>query len=91
MIDVQSAICQFLESLQPQQIKITDQTHLHSGHAHNTGGGHYELLIVSDVFTNLSRMARQRKIYQLLKDLFEQRAIHAISIKALTISEYLAL
>ena len=91
MIDVQSAICQRLDSLQPKQINIADHSHLHRGHVHNTGGGHYQLLIVSDEFTDLSRMARQRKIYQLLKDLFEQRAIHAISIKALTTSEYLAL
>ena len=91
MIDVQPTIYQRLRSLQPKQINITDHSHLHRGHVLNTGGGHFQLLIVSDAFTNLTRMERQRKIYQLLKDLFEQRAIHAISIKALTSSEYLAL
>lgn len=91
MIDVQPTIYQRLGSLQPKQINITDHSHLHRGHVLNTGGGHFQLLIVSDAFTNLTRMERQRKVYQLLKDLFEQRAIHAISIKALTSSEYLAL
>ena len=91
MIDVQPTIYQRLGSLQPKQINITDHSHLHRGHVLNTGGGHFQLLIVSDAFTNLTRMERQRKIYQLLKDLFEQRAILAISIKALTSSEYLAL
>ena len=65
MIDVQPTIYQRLGSLQPKQINITDHSHLHRGHVLNTGGGHFQLLIVSDAFTNLTRMERQRKIYQL--------------------------
>lgn len=91
MNDIQSAICLRLQSLQPKQIDLIDHSHLHSGHPHNNGGGHYHLTIISDAFIDLSRVARQRKIYQLLEDLFQQHTIHALSIKALTPKEYLAL
>ncbi|MCO6505115.1 MAG: BolA family transcriptional regulator [Snodgrassella sp.] len=91
MNDIQTAICIRLQSLQPKQVKLIDHTHLHARHLHNNGGGHYHLTIVSDAFIHLSRVARQRKIYQLLNDLFQQQIIHALSIKALTHSEYLAL
>lgn len=91
MSDIQSAICLRLQPLQPKQIDLIDHSHLHSGHPHNNGGEHYHLTIISDAFIDLSRVARQRKIYQLLEDLFQQHTIHALSIKALTSKENLDL
>lgn len=91
MRDIESTIYLRLQSLNPVQIKLINDSHLHDGHINKNGGGHYQLLIVSNEFTDLSRITRQRKIHQLLQDLFDQHIIHALSIKALTHNEYLAL
>lgn len=53
MSDIQSAICLRLQSLHPKQIDLIDHSHLHSGHPHNNGGGHYHLTIISDAFIDL--------------------------------------
>lgn len=76
-----------LQALMPNHIELIDDSHLHAGHAGNTGGGHYRLLIVSDLFETLSRLERQRKVQDLLQDLFGH-AIHALSIRTFTNNEY---
>ncbi|MCX8749880.1 MULTISPECIES: BolA family transcriptional regulator [Snodgrassella] len=89
MTDIQTAIRMRLQSLNPVQLELIDDSHLHAGHKGHHGGGHYRLLVVSDAFNGLSRLARQRKVHQLLKDLFKANTIHALSIMACTNSEYL--
>lgn len=89
MTDIQTIIQTRLQILAPQQLELTDDSHLHAGHKGHRGGGHYSLLIVSDTFIGLSRLARQRKIHQLLEDLFRTNTIHALSIRACTNIEYL--
>ena len=39
-----------LQTLAPSKLEIIDESHLHAGHAGNTGGGHYKVLIVSEQF-----------------------------------------
>ncbi|PIT52573.1 BolA family protein [Snodgrassella communis] len=89
MTDIQTAIRTRLQPLVPQQLELTDDSNLHIGHKGHRGGGHYRLLVVSDAFTGLSRLARHQKVYQLLEDLFRANNIHALSIKAFTNGEYL--
>lgn len=77
-----------LAPLAPDVFDFEDQSHLHAGHAGNRGGGHYAILVVSSAFAGMSRLARQRKIQELLADLFAQKHIHALSIAAHTPDEY---
>jgi BolA protein len=72
-----------VETFRPSEIFIEDESALHAGHAGARPGGetHFRLRIVSTDFVDMSRVARQRKIYEVLSD--EMRAqIHALSIDA---------
>ncbi|OYY48870.1 MAG: transcriptional regulator [Methylophilales bacterium 28-44-11] len=72
-----------LSSLEPTTLELIDQSALHIGHAGNTGGGHFQLKIVSSHFSNLSQIARHRMVYQVIHDLMPQK-IHAMSILAIS-------
>ena len=74
-------IQQRLAKLEPDSIKIEDESHLHKGHAGSLNGGHYHLHIVSKCFCGLSLIERHRLIYRLLNDLMHHK-IHALSIDA---------
>lgn len=75
-------IQQRLASLQPTTCTLDDQSALHAGHAGNSGGGHFQLHIVSSQFSQKSQIMRHRMIYQALNDLIPQH-IHALSIVAI--------
>ncbi|QEY24174.1 BolA family protein [Neisseria animalis] len=87
-MDMRQTIAERLQSLEIQVFEFQDDSHLHVGHAGNTGGGHYSVLLVSNAFQNHSRLARQRMVKNLLHDLFADGMIHALSIKAQTPEEY---
>ena len=54
----------------------------HAGHAGAaSGGGHFELTLVSPVFAGVNAVARHRLVYQALGDLIPSR-IHALSLRA---------
>ena len=71
----------------PSLLELTDESHLHIGHAGNQGGGHYRAHIVSAQFAGMNRVGRQRAIQQALYDLYPSQ-IHALSIRAQTPEEY---
>lgn len=76
-----------LAALSPQHIEIIDESSLHAGHeGAKSGGGHYQLTLVSPVFSGLSSVARHRTVYQALGDLMGAR-IHALAITALAPEE----
>jgi BolA protein len=76
-----------LAELQPQHVDIVDESALHAGHAGaRSGGGHYQLTIISAAFTGQNAVGRHRLIYQALGDLMQSR-IHALSITALAPDE----
>jgi len=75
-----------LATLEPTALDIKDDSALHVGHAGNTGGGHFNLLIASSQFCGKSQIIRHRLIYQALADLIPKR-IHALSIKAIATDE----
>ncbi|MCJ9713838.1 BolA family transcriptional regulator, partial [Bordetella hinzii] len=53
-----------LAPLAPSQLEISDESHLHAGHAGAQGGaGHYRVLIVSEAFAGLTPVARHRLVY----------------------------
>ena len=75
-----------LQSLQPTEFYIEDESAMHAGHAGNSGGGHFKLKMASSHFYEKSQIMRHRIIYQLLADLIPNR-IHALSIQAVTPDE----
>lgn len=71
-----------LESLSPASIDIRDDSALHAGHeGAKSGGGHYQLTLVSPRFRGLGLPARHRLVYDALRPMM-QSSIHALSIKA---------
>jgi BolA protein len=75
-------------ALQPARVKVVDESELHKGHAGHRPGGesHFRVEIVSAVFEGQSRVARQRRVYEILAD--ELKAgVHALALKTLTPAE----
>jgi len=71
-----------LAVLTPQHVEIIDESALHAGHAGaKSGGGHYQLTIISPAFSGQNIVARHRAIYQALGDLMSSR-VHALAITA---------
>lgn len=67
----------------PQDLVVLDESHLHAGHAGAlTGKGHYRVRIVSQVFANMSLLARHRAVYAALAEEMEND-IHALAIEAI--------
>ena len=59
-----------------------------AGHAHAPAGGesHFRVEVVSAEFAGLSRVARQRLVYELLAEEMKER-IHALALRTLTPEE----
>ncbi len=72
----------------PLDFALNDDSARHAGHAGARPGGetHYSLRVVSPAFEGLSRVARQRLVYQTLAEEFEQ-GLHALSLDLKTPAE----
>jgi BolA protein len=71
-----------LAALNPVTLDLRDESEQHAGHAGAaSGGGHWQLTIVSEAFRGKSAVARHRMIYEALGDLMK-RDIHALQIEA---------
>lgn len=80
-------IRQHLAVLEPTEINVIDDSHLHAGHAGaQRGGGHYRLKIISPKFARCSTMQKHRLVYDALASLM-QGEIHALSIDARSTEE----
>ncbi|MBP0632315.1 MULTISPECIES: BolA family transcriptional regulator [unclassified Cupriavidus] len=76
------------EALAPSHLAVRDDSALHAGHAGAaSGGGHYDVTIVSERFAGHSRVARHRMVYDALRSLFPTQ-IHALAVTAYTDQEY---
>lgn len=69
--------------------EVIDDSAKHRGHAgvRQTGGGHFQALIVSDAFSGLSPVARHQKVYAALREEMAG-SIHALSLKLFTSAEW---
>jgi len=75
------------KQLQPTQLDIIDESHLHAGHAGAaSGAGHFAVTIVSNAFKEKSEIEKHRLVYLAVDDLMKTE-IHALSIKAITTDE----
>jgi BolA protein len=73
------------ETLQPLQLEVTDETHLHSVPAGSQS--HYKVLVVSERFEKQSLVKRHRQINELLKAEFAN-GLHALALHTLTPQEW---
>lgn len=68
-------------ALQPSRLEISDESHLHAGHAGaRDGRGHFSIRIAASALAGQARLAQQRKVYAALGELM-QSDIHALSIQ----------
>ncbi len=69
-------------------LDIVDESGLHAGHAGAAPAGetHYTLRMVAQAFEGLSRVERQRLVYQCLRGEFET-GLHALSLNLKTPAE----
>ncbi|MGH8636499.1 MAG: BolA family protein [Burkholderiales bacterium] len=80
MTTVQS-IEHLLAGLEPESVELIDDSARHAGHAGaRSGGGHYQLTVVSPRFAGKSRLERHRMVYTALGPLM-QREIHALALR----------
>ncbi len=76
------------DTFNPELLEIIDESAAHAGHAGaQSGGGHFYVTIVSDIFSGKSLVQRHQLIYQALGDMMKTE-IHALGINALTPSEH---
>ncbi len=78
-----------LATLSPIKLELVNESHKHAGHAgwNSSGNTHFNLLIVSDAFTEKSKVQRHKMIYQLLAVQLKDQ-VHALSIRAFTKDEW---
>jgi BolA family transcriptional regulator, general stress-responsive regulator len=71
------------DALTPASLFIKNLTKQHKKHAESkkSGGGHYSLFVVSDLFSGLQSLQRERWIHSLLGDLLDSKKIHALEMK----------
>ena len=75
------------ERFQPAHLEIHDDSAAHAGHAGAaSGGGHFEVLIVSAAFEGKPLLDRHRMVNEALREMIG-REIHALGLKTLAPSE----
>ena len=76
------------EAFSPESLDVSDESHLHEGHAGHRPGGetHFRVYIVSPAFEGKSRIERHRMVNTTL-DAELKGSVHALAIKAETPAE----
>jgi BolA protein len=80
------------QAFAPAVLDIQDDSHRHAGHSGAQAGGqsHYSILLVSDAFEGLNRVARSRAVHDALGAEFgpaEQGGMHALALTLRTPAE----
>lgn len=77
--------------MHPDQIKQLILAGLPCEHLSLDGDGqHFEAVIVSTEFAGKSRVQRQQRVYQTLREKLDSGELHALSFKTLTPEEWKA-
>jgi len=76
------------ERFAPTRLTVVDESHQHAGHAGARPGGetHFAVTIASTAFAGLGRVARQRLVYDALKEELAA-GVHALSLTTRTPDE----
>ena len=81
-MSIPELMLQKLSKLHPESLMILDESGKHAGHeGARSGGGHYQLVIVSEQFSGKPAQLRHRMVYEALGPMMEKE-IHALAIKA---------
>lgn len=74
--------------LSPRRLEIVDDSGRHAGHAgaRPDGETHYAVTVVAAAFAGMSRVNRQRMVYDLLADEFRS-GLHALQLTTLAPNE----
>ena len=78
-VDIESML---RAALEPAELAVRDDSHLHAGHAGASEGSHFTVVLSSQRFAGLSRVARHRLVYDALAPLMMRGGIHALAIDA---------
>ena len=74
---------QLQAALAPTLLEISDDSHLHAGHAGAaSGGSHYSVKIASEKFAGLTLVMRHRLVYDAVHEMINKAEIHALAITA---------
>lgn len=70
------------DNLNPIYLDVIDDSQSHQGHyqAPESGESHYNVTIISNSFSGMSRLEKERLVYKLLKEEFKN-GLHALSLK----------
>ena len=76
------------DQLSAAYVEIEDESWKHEGHAGAAlGGGHFNMIVVSDKFEGVNLLNRNRLVFDTLGELMKND-IHALAIKAKTPEEW---
>lgn len=69
-------------ALEPTRLDIVNESELHAGHRSSPGTGesHFRILIVSSMFTGVSRVGRHRMVNDAIADEIKGGRIHALAL-----------
>ena len=71
--------------MSPQEIQELLQTELAVQEVHvQADGSHYQVIVVSEQFADMSRVKQQQFVYGPLNEHIKSGALHAVTIKAYT-------
>ena len=78
-----------LKNYEPEFFSVLDVSEQHRGHQNfrEDVESHFEIIIVSEKFTNLSRIERHRMVNRTLKEEFLSD-LHSVVLKTYTLEEY---
>ena len=78
-----------LKIFKPEFLSVIDVSEQHRGHKNFKEGveSHFEILIVSEKFINLSRIERHRMVNRILKEEFLSD-LHSVVVKTYTSEEF---
>jgi len=73
----------------PDYIEIVDDSERHRGHTgqKKSGGRHYTIVLVSDLFEGKTLMERHRAVYEAV-EMDRNESIHALVLKVYTSKEW---
>jgi BolA protein len=81
-------------AFKPEVLRVTDDSGQHAGHVGALGGGgqtHFSVLLVSDFFQGMSRVARSRAVHTALSGEFgavDEGGMHALALTLRTPKEH---
>ncbi len=80
---------QLKQHFQPLHLEVIDESAKHATHAEarKSGGGHFQVTIVSAAFVGKTLLERHRAVNQVLGEELKQ-SIHALALKTLTPEEW---